>query len=149
MANDRKYTALCGLYCLDCIPSNQAFFEAVGALRDMLSELNFGIYARLKAKTQPVFEDYPVFDEVLAGIETLACPAPCTDGGCKPDCKVRRCVGRKNYEGCWECAQHHTCRLLEPLKNYHGKTIDHNLEMIKERGLDNWSDKRGKHYTWL
>ncbi len=149
MTNDRKYTALCGLYCLDCIPSNQAFFKVVGTLQDMLSELKFDEYAKLKTRTQPVFENYDMFTEVLTGIQKLACLAPCAEGGCKPDCMVRDCVRSKGYEGCWKCAQHHTCELLEPLKKYHEKTIDHNLEMIKEYGLDNWSDKRGKHYTWL
>lgn len=115
----------------------------------MLSDLQFGTYAELKSTGNPIFKNYDTFSEVLAEINKLKCIAPCSEGGCKPDCGIRDCVKSKNYEGCWECARRSTCELLEPLKEHHGETIDHNLEMIKEHGLDNWSEKRGKHYTWL
>jgi len=32
-------------------------------------------------------------------------------------------------------------------KNFH-PGMENNLDMIKEFGLDNWLDKKGKHYKW-
>ena len=53
----------------------------------------------------------------------------------------------KQYEGCWECDDFKDCELLDYLKRIH--SIEHNLEMIREFGINNWADKRGKHYKWL
>jgi hypothetical protein len=37
---------------------------------------------------------------------------------------------------------------LAGLKRFHGKTIEHNHQMILEHGIENWADKRAKHYPW-
>lgn len=148
MAQDRKFTAYCGLYCLDCIPANKSFFRACDEFEKLLSDLKFDKYAEAKSKTNKAFRDYPKFASVLKEIKKLECTAPCQEGGCKPDCRIRECVQNKRYEGCWECDTSDTCDLLLPLKRCHGGTIDHNLEMIRRYGPDNWSDKRGKHYIW-
>ena len=46
--NDKKYTAYCGLYCLDCIPSNIRLFEILNELEKLLEEVKFDKYAELK-----------------------------------------------------------------------------------------------------
>lgn len=149
MAQDKIFTAYCGLFCKDCIPANESLFRLIDELEILLSDLGFEKYAAHKAKTNVAFKNYAEFASVLKAIKGLKCVAPCSEGGCKADCKIRTCVQQKRYDGCWECDRYKTCELLKPLKKYHGKTIEHNLELIKKNGPDNWSDKRGKHYTWL
>ncbi|MCL6472267.1 MAG: DUF3795 domain-containing protein [Firmicutes bacterium] len=148
MSEDRKLTAYCGLYCQDCIPINRSFFKVVKEFERSLSDLNFDKYAEVKSKVNEVFNEYPRFVGMLEEIKELECQAPCREGGGNPDCKVRKCVKFKGYEGCWECGEFRSCNLLLPLKAAHGETINHNLEMIKKHGPDSWSDKRGKHYNW-
>jgi hypothetical protein len=145
--NQQKYTAYCGLYCLDCIPSHKSLFHQLKELEELLEELKFGKYAELKSKDNEVFKEYPTFLKVLGEIKALKCVALCTEGGCKEHCKIRECVISKNYEGCWECPGFRDCELLLGLKKIH--PLEHNLELIKKHGVDNWSDKRGKHYLWL
>jgi hypothetical protein len=38
---DEKYTAFCGLCCVDCIPSNHVFFNLAHNLEEVLSDLQF------------------------------------------------------------------------------------------------------------
>ena len=86
---NKKFTAFCGLCCIDCIPSNHNFFNIVQNLEEILSDLQFDEYAKLKAKNNPFFEEYPMFIKVLREIESLKCPVPCREGGGKPECEVR------------------------------------------------------------
>jgi hypothetical protein len=146
-AGDRPFTAYCGIYCKDCIPSDGALFKALDELIGHLDRVGLDEYARAIAKSHAKFNDYPVFLEVLGEIRKLECINFCREGGCRPDCRVRACAIGKGYEGCWECADLHGCELLRPLKDIH-PSLGHNLEMIREHGVDDWSGWRGKHYKW-
>jgi len=143
----RRFTALCGLYCLDCIPSKERLFAAVKELDALLTELQFEHYAELKSKNNPAFNEYPKLVTLLREIAKLKCVAPCTEGGCKPNCEVRRCVLSHNLAGCWECADNQTCELLKPLKSVH-PNLEYHLQLIKEHGPDNWPQRRRAHYRW-
>ncbi|HEY3273707.1 MAG TPA: DUF3795 domain-containing protein [Methanocella sp.] len=147
MSGDDRYTAYCGLYCKDCIPSNERLFATVDSLDALLEEVRFENYAALKAKGLPVFADYVTFKSVLRELKTLRCKALCTEGGCKENCRIRGCVMEKGIRGCWLCEKFEACELHESLKSYHPALV-HNLLMIKSYGPDDWSDKRGKHYRW-
>lgn len=147
MVNQRKFTAYCGLYCPDCIPSNGKLFQLLSDLDELLQDIQFQKYADLKAKTNENFKDYPKFINIIQEMKKLECVALCSEGGCKEDCKIRKCVLEKEYEGCWQCVDFKECELLDYLKGIH--SIEHNLEMIKKYGVDNWADKRDKHYNWL
>ena len=149
---NRELTAFCGLYCRDCIPSNTRLYELIHELDDLLIELKFENYAELKSKRSPAFEKYGNFIEVLKEIKKLKCDPYCYHGphselGCAPDCKIRRCVLLKKLDGCWECDYYKSCENLVYLKEFH-PGLEHNLDVIKEHGIDNWIDKRGKHYWW-
>jgi len=148
MVQDTKFTAPCGLFCHDCIPSNTSLFTAVAQLETLLTNLHFDDYARVKEDTNDVFKEYPTFIRVLREIKTLQCRAPCQEGGGSPSCAIKRCVQNKNFNGCWNCPDFMCCGLLTPLKKVHGGTIDHNLTIIGCFGHDKWGDKRGKHYPW-
>lgn len=148
MTESERYTAYCGLFCRDCIPSNTTFFETVCSLQGQLTDLGFEHYAALKAKRIAAFRDYTVFTRVLEAMAELPCAAPCREGGGNPRCEVRRCAIRKSLTGCWECADFRECELLQPLRNFHGNNINHNLEMIARYGPAEWSERCGKHYPW-
>lgn len=147
MPGDDRYTAYCGLYCKDCIPSNARLFQTVDELDTLLEEVQFEKYAALQAKGSPEFADYAAFVRVLRGLKTLKCKTLCTEGGCKEDCRIRTCVREKGFRGCWLCEKFEACKLHESLKSYHPALV-HNLRVIKLYGPDDWSDKRGRHYNW-
>ncbi len=147
MARDREFTAYCGLYCGDCIPFNQSLFNAAERLREELDRRQFDKYAELKSRKNKVFNDYGTFKKVLSELIDLRCARTCINNGGNPDCRIRGCVHRKGLNGCWECSDFESCDLLEP-SLYHGDTPRHNLRLIKEYGVENWADKRGKHYIW-
>ncbi|MDQ1255166.1 MAG: hypothetical protein QG646_4445 [Euryarchaeota archaeon] len=144
---DEKFTAFCGLCCMDCIPSNYGFFRLVNNLGEILSELQFDEYAILKAEKNPVFEEYPTFIKVLNEIELLKCSGTCREGGGKPECEIRNCVFGKGYSGCWECRDRHTCTKLDSLRVIH-LNLDYHLDLIGKYGPKNWFLKRKAHYRW-
>ncbi len=144
---DKKYTSYCGLFCLDCIPSNKRLFSTARDLAKLLSDVQFEKYAEIKAVKNKVFERYPELVELLHEIIKLECKAPCREGGGKAECKVRECALIRHYEGCWECDDYGKCELLGPLNKIH-PNLKYHLELIRKEGPENWCIKRGKHYSW-
>jgi hypothetical protein len=148
MTNDREQTAYCGLYCGDCIPAHQALFDAAATLRQQLDDRQFEKYAEHKSTHNKIFAAYPVFREVLDAILTLRCPQTCFHGGGNPCCAIRACAQQKGLAGCWQCEGFETCETLRILCSCHGDTARHNLRMIRQHGVENWSHARSKHYVW-
>ena len=155
MDEERRLTTYCGLYCKDCIPSRKELYNLAFKLEVLLLELGFDKYAALKAeqtywsKANAVFGKYPQFVEVLRAIRGLECNNPCRQGGGWKEgrCEVRNCVLDKKLEGCWECPDFKSCKLLAPMLEFHPNLLYH-LELIKREGIDNWADKRKGHYGW-
>ena len=50
MDDERALTAYCGLYCRDCIPSNERLSAALAELQSLVEDLNLARYAELLAK---------------------------------------------------------------------------------------------------
>jgi hypothetical protein len=148
MFDEEALTAYCGLYCGDCIPSNKRLFEVLEELRKLAAELHLGDYTQLIAHRDEAFRDYPAFERTLALLEGLRCSSSCRGGGGKHACPIRECALDKDFEGCWECPDRAGCELLDPLRSFHGETIDNNLDAIAEHGMEGWSDWRGRHYPW-
>ena len=142
-----RYTAFCGICCLDCIPSDRQLFAAVAELKKRLSEVQFEKYAGLKSTRIEVFKAYPTFIDVLNSIAALECRTPCREGGGPADCAIRDCCLRKHYEGCWACSDNRTCPLLVRIKSIHANTQYH-LDLISKVGLENWLSQRRAHYSW-
>ncbi len=152
MNENRKYTAFCGLYCKDCIPSNKELFVLIDKLSHLLDNLGFEYYAELKSNRIKEFQNYKTFRTLLTEMRKLKCDTNCFEGpvseyGCNENCEMRQCVINKSIAGCWECKDYKICMKLEWHKKFH-PGMEHNLNMIKEFGPDNWLDKRGKHYKW-
>jgi hypothetical protein len=155
MDDDSRLTSYCGLYCRDCIPSHKELFSTAARLQELLDQLQFDKYAQLKAgqtywaASNEVFKHYPEFAEVLQAIRGLECKSLCRDGGgWKGErCQVRNCAIGKKLNGCWECPDYKSCKLIEPLLKFH-PNLEHHLELIKSEGVNNWSSKRKGHYPW-
>jgi hypothetical protein len=147
MDRDERYTSYCGLYCLDCIPSNRELFSTVRELGELLVGLRFESYAELKSSGNEIFKEYPRFIEVLHAIGGLECPVPCRDGGGRLGCEVRGCVIDRGYGGCWECGRYMGCELLRPLKEIH-PNLEYHLGLIREKGMRGWCLERRGHYRW-
>jgi hypothetical protein len=144
---DEKLTAWCGLCCADCIPSNYGLFHVAHDLEEILSDLQFEEYAKLKSEKNPIFTEYPVFIKVLKEIKSLKCSGPCRDGGGKPECEIRKCAQNREYLGCWECSDRCTCTKLDSLRLIH-TNLDYHLDLIGEYGPKNWFSKRKARYRW-
>jgi hypothetical protein len=152
MNENRKYTAFCGLYCKDCIPSNKELFALIDSLADLLDNLGFEQYAKFKSSRIKEFQNYETFRNLLTEMKKLKCETNCFEGpvsvyGCNENCEMRQCVLNKNIAGCWECNDYKVCKKLELHRKFH-PGMEHNLDMLKKFGLDNWLDKKGKHYPW-
>jgi hypothetical protein len=148
MHDHKALTAYCGLYCGDCIPSHARLFELLQELRKLVEELHLDSYAELISRRDAAFANYPVFESMLALLAGLRCSSPCRAGGGKPTCAIRDCARGRGLEGCWECAGRRGCELLDPLRGFHGDTINGNLDAIAEYGTEGWVEMRGKHYPW-
>jgi hypothetical protein len=148
MANDRERTACCGLYCGDCIPADEVLFDTTGRLRQQLEDCRFDEYATYKSTGNKTFDAYQVFREVLDAILALRCLTTCFHGGGRPDCAIRDCAHGKGLEGCWQCGDFETCDRLQSMSACHGDTVQHNLRMIRQHGVEHWSHARGQHYMW-
>ena len=148
MYGEKDLTACCGLYCGDCIPSHTRLFGLLEELDELAKELNLDDYAELIARRDAAFEEYPAFERMLTALAGLRCPSPCRTGGGKPSCPIKACAREKGFEGCWECEDRVECGLLQPLREFHGDTIDGNLDAIAACGPDGWANGRGKHYPW-
>lgn len=150
--NNSEKTSFCGLWCGDCIPATERLYEITQELNQLLKEIGFENYAEFKSRRVPEFKDYDTFINVLNAFEKLHCYNYCRQGprsedaGCE-NCKIRACAVEKGFQGCWKCDTYSSCERIEKMERFH-PDIKHNLKMIKEHGIDNWKEHRGKHYNW-
>ncbi len=149
---DRELTSYCGLWCNDCIPSNERLYSLTSELRALLHSTGFENYAALKSKRVAAFEEYDRFLSVLDSFKTLHCfnycrKGPCSEAGCAKDCEIRICVLAKSLDGCWDCDSYSACEHIGRREKLH-PDIKHNLAMIKKHGIDHWKYYRGRHYNW-
>ena len=149
---DKNLTSFCGLWCGDCIPANEKIYELTSELSQLFIETGFKNYAEFKSRRIPEFNDYDTFINVLNSFEKLHCYNYCRQGphskeaGCET-CKIRLCAVEKGFDGCWDCDIYNSCEHIIKMERFH-PDIKHNLDMIKENGIDNWKEYRGKHYNW-
>lgn len=148
---DRELTSFCGLWCGDCIPSNERLYTLTAELRALLAQTDFKNYAALKSTKIAAFQDYEVFLSVLNAFEKLQCYDGCRKGprsaaGCAKDCEIRACAREKGLEGCWDCDACPTCGIIKKMEKSH-PDIKRNLAMIQKHGIEHWKDYRGRHYS--
>jgi len=100
--DNRKYTAYCGLYCRDCIPSNQRLFELIEALLRESEDAGLAHYATYKANKIAFLNEFPVAERFLQEVLKLRCSGSGLEGpeselGCMKDCAIRRCVAARDH----------------------------------------------------
>ena len=149
--SDKELTSFCGLWCNDCIPSNEKLYSLTSELGQLLENIGFKNYADFKSNKVPEFKDYDTFVSVLNAFEKLHCynycrKGPCSEAGCTKSCQIRACAIGKGFNGCWECDVYLSCEHINKMASVH-PDIKHNLSMIKEHGIDKWKAYRGRHYN--
>lgn len=129
--------AYCGLYCGDCPIHKGVVADLARDLRKTLRTYRFDKTAESLASYPffKTFEHYAECYEVLGAMVKMRCGKTCRNGGSNPSCKIRRCVQKKELEGCWECDDFEACDKLEFLECNHGKAHIKNLKTIKRKGI--------------
>ncbi len=150
--NDELLTAYCGLWCNDCIPSNERIYQLADELDKLLLETGFENYANFKVPKVPEYENYETFLSVLRALKKVQCKnycrkGPVSEAGCAPDCVLRQCCIEKEIDGFFACEEVETCERIAAREGFH-PGIRQNLTAMKEHGLKNWKDYRGRHYNW-
>lgn len=148
----RKNTSYCGLWCNDCIPSDEELFQLAKALDQKVEDIAFEDYAKYKESKVPEFKYYKEFKAFLTAMEKIHCHNKCYDGpvsvaGCASNCKIRMCAIEKELEGCWQCVDFRRCPEIAGMQQMHPDIV-HNLEVIKDKGIEEWKEKRGRHYNF-
>jgi hypothetical protein len=82
------------------------------------------------------FKNYDKCYKVLGAMVKFRCRKGCRAGGGSPFCKIRKCVQKKEIEGCWLCEDFKDCKKLDFLNSVHGDAHKKNLRTIKRKGKD-------------
>jgi hypothetical protein len=171
---DEKYVCPCGLVCCDCLFYKPELYATAGQLRDLIQSSQLDTLLRLvvahqgwngiarhlgqdSSLVQKQFEPFaklPDFMQVLEGIINLQCPATCREaGGCSIGgtthaCDALKCIQANGFDGCWQCQDYETCDKLSFLRRNYGETINGNLSIIKNEGIQAVKSRGDRYYAW-
>ena len=128
----------CGLYCYKCPSYTQKVANLAMDLRKQLRKDELDKYSDMMAQ-MPGFEAFKNYQhgiELLEALKKIRCGGCIAGGwGGKGKCKIKKCVMKKKFKGCWQCDIFESCEKLKVLedgeKNIHLK----NLRKIKKHGL--------------
>lgn len=135
-AQDEKLIAFCGLYCGDCHGFTGKIPDLARDLRKELREIHYDKFAAF-ISTYSFGKDFKNYDEcykVLGAMVKFRCRKDCRSGGGSPFCKIRKCVLKKELDGCWECLEFEDCKELDFLEPVHGDAHIKNLRTVKKKG---------------
>ena len=141
--------AYCGLYCGDCHGYTGCVADLARDLRKELRQTRYDLFAKEMASS-PYGKSYKHYDEcyeVLGQMVKFRCKRGCRKGGGNPSCKIRRCVQKKELDGCWECSEFETCEKLDSLKPVHGDAHKKNLKRLKKGGKNEFIAGKHDWYT--
>ncbi len=147
---DKDLTTHCGIYCGDCPRYKAEFSDMCAALLYEFEKSHFSELVKIIATKNDKFKKYDEMIFLLKTINVLKCELPCRLGGGRgASCEVIVCNTDRNIEGCWDCNEFEHCAKLDFLKPFCGNAPIKNLRIIREHGVENWSNHREKQYTWL
>ncbi|KAF1084044.1 hypothetical protein SPSYN_02956 [Sporotomaculum syntrophicum] len=102
-----KHLSPCGLDCVRCADYEQ------GEIKQLSSRLiqllgNYKPVAKMKTEKQPIFNDYPQFNEILKSFANGIC------SGCRGEnvqcpittCAAKTCHKDKSVDFCFQCAEY-------------------------------------------
>ena len=171
---DSKLVCPCGLTCCDCLFYKTEIYEAARKLKELIQASQLDAFLNLIIENKgwkgiakhlgrdgseigqyfESFKKMPDFVNVLDGIIKLQCKTTCQEsGGCSlggvtHECEALRCIRSKRYDGCWDCAEVGSCEKLTFLKRNYGETIEDNLRIIKDEGMEAVKSRGNKYYAW-
>jgi hypothetical protein len=133
---DTNLIAYCGLYCGDCHGFTGEIPDLARDLRKALREYRYDLFADFISQYSfgKDYKDYETCYKVLGAMVKFRCKRGCRNGGGSPFCKIRKCVLKKDLEGCWVCIDFETCKELKFLEPVHGDAHIKNLRTIKKKG---------------
>ena len=146
---DENLVAYCGLYCKDCHGHNGKIPDLARDLRKELRQNRYDLFAHF-ISTYSFGKDFKNYDEcykVLGAMVKFRCSKGCRNGGGSPFCKIRKCVQKKELDGCWECDEFIDCDKLKFLENVHGDAHIKNLKKIKKEGKENFAKGKTLWYN--
>ena len=134
--------AYCGLYCGQCHGYTGVIPDLARDLRKELRNMKYDRFAAFISRYSfgKDFEKYEECYKVLGAMVKFRCKRGCRNGGGSPFCKIRKCVEKKELDGCWECDQFSLCKKLEFLEPVHGDAHLKNIRKIKRKGKQNFID---------
>ena len=133
---DQNLIAYCGLNCADCHGHSGIIPDMARDLRKELRSIRYDKFASF-ISTYSFGKDFESYDEcykVLGAMVKFRCRKGCRNGGGSPFCKIRICVEKKGFDGCWECNEFKECKKLEFLEPVHGDAHIKNINKIKTIG---------------
>lgn len=146
--DETKLVAYCGLYCGQCHGYTGKIPDLSRDLRKELRTMRYDKFASFMS-TRPFGKDFKNYDEcykVLGAMVKFRCRKGCRDGGGSPYCKIRKCVEKKELDGCWECDEFSTCETLQFLEEVHGDAHLKNMRKIKKKGKQTFIDGKPLWY---
>ena len=138
MDNQESLIAYCGLYCDDCHGYNGRIPDLARDLRKELRAARYEKFAKFISGYN-FGKDFAGYDEcykVLGAMVKFRCRKGCKAGGGSPFCKIRLCVQKKGFDGCWECEEFVDCKKLAFLQDVHVDAHIKNLKAIKKKGKE-------------
>lgn len=171
---DKRLVCPCGLTCCDCLFHRDEIYKAARELKEILRTSQLDEFLNLimkhrgwngvadhfgqersviKRQFEP-FERWPDFLHVLNGLIDLQCKTTCREaGGCSiggitRECEALKCINENGFEGCWQCAESEDCERLSFLRGNYGETIDGNLRIIREKGIEAVESRGNEYYAW-
>ena len=147
--NSAELVAPCGLYCGDCHGYQQKIPDLSRDLRKELRGQRYDLFAAEMAKMNfgKGFKDYDICYKVLGQMVKFRCHKGCRKGGGNPFCKIRKCVDKKECDGCWECSEFESCKKLDVLNSVHGDAHVKNLRRLKKNGKNGFAKGKRDWYS--
>jgi hypothetical protein len=171
---DEKYVCPCGLTCCDCLFYKSEIYEAAIKLKKLIKDSQLDIFLTILSKHEvhkimakhlgeedtkfgQIFETFnklPDFFNILESIIKIQCKKTCREsGGCSiggitHECEAVKCIKLKGYKGCWECSDYKSCNKLIFQKTSYGETIEGNLKLMKEKGIESVKSRGNQYYEW-
>ena len=129
------FIAYCGMYCAECPAYTQSIANLAGDLHKELNHNKLEKVAPMLAKIPQfgAFKHYQKFDDLLVTMMKMICKKPCRAGGGSAKCRIRICAKMNKFDGCWQCDDFPSCKLLEDLGDI-DKTYLKNLRKIRRIG---------------
>jgi len=171
---DEKYVCACGLICSDCMFYKREIYETANKLRKQIDKTKMDVFLSILSKEEvssamadhlctdknelsahfKAFSKLPAFLEVLDGLINIQCEQTCREtGGCSmcgttKRCVTVKCVEEKGLNGCWECDARGNCDKLSFQRRSYGRTIEENLAIIHEKGVEAVVSRGDDYYEW-